>query len=136
MLTAYQCEVMGAYTNDGIVCLDCATVSAGEAAQDARIIAALLRGESVDLGLHTFIRYELDEMQGNDEGYARYGIYCDNCSAELAAPWGAGDVHDTFHYRYKVDECEYCRKELAEECEENENEPADDDLDWNGEKES
>lgn len=125
MLTAYQCEVMGAYTDGGIVCLDCATQEVADKVQDSEFIAALLRGESVDLGLHTFIRYELDEMQGNDEDYARDGIYCDNCNAELAAPWEEEDVHDTFHYRYRVDECEYCRKELAAEIEENENEPAD-----------
>jgi hypothetical protein len=120
MLTAYQCEVMGAYTDGGMVCVECATELAGERVQDPEFIAALLRGESVDLGLRTFIRYELDGVQGENEDYARCGIYCDNCNAELAAPWEEEDIHDVFHYEYRVDECEYCRKELAEECEENE----------------
>jgi len=113
---------MGAYTDGGMVCIECATELAGERVQDPEFIASLLRGGSVDLGLHTFIRYELDEMQDNDECYALYGIHCDNCGAVLAEPWDEEDIHDAFHYEYRVDKCEYCRNELAEECEENENE--------------
>lgn len=133
MLTAYQCEVMGAYTDSGMVCIECATELAGERVQDPEVSHALLRGESVDLGLHTFIRYELDEMQDNDEDYALCGIYCDNCNAELAAPWGAEEVHDTFHdSKYPDDhpDCEYCQKEKKKR--DDEYNEAVEELNWNG----